>query len=93
MERLFYKKSTSIMIVALAVVLILLLCMLLVALTQYASISESLEQLNQMIDAKNNYKLTLQEWEEYKNSNAYVVEWAIENGLVDENDINYVPAD
>ena len=90
MERLFYKKSTAILIVAMAIVLVFLLCMLLVTLTQYSSCLALQNNLEKMIEQAKTDEAAKQQLIEYKNSDEFVKEWAIKKGFLPKDTINYI---
>ena len=90
MERLFYKKSTAILIVAMAIVLVFLLCMLLVTLTQYSSCLVLQNNLEKMIEQAKTDEAAKQQLIEYKNSDEFVKEWAIKKGFLPKDTINYI---
>lgn len=90
MERIFYKKSTAILAVALTVVIIFLLCLLLIFLTQLSGLKPEVEKIATMVEQARNDEAAKQELLDYKNSNDYVIQWAIEKGLVSEDDIVYI---
>ena len=90
MERLFYKKSTAIWIVAMAIVLVFLLCMLLVTLTQYSSCLALQNNLEKMIEQAKTDEAAKQQLIEYKNSDEFVKEWAIKKGFLPKDTINYI---
>lgn len=90
MERLFYKKSTAILIVAMAIVLVFLLCMLLVTLTQYSSCVALQNNLEKMIEQAKTDEAAKQQLIEYKNSDEFVKEWAIKKGFLPKDTINYI---
>lgn len=90
MERLFYKKSTAIMVVAMAIVLVFLLCMLLVTLTQYSSCVALQNNLEKMIEQAKTDEAAKQQLIEYKNSDEFVKEWAIKKGFLPKDTINYI---
>ena len=91
MEKIFYKKGTSILVIAAILVIVLLLCMLLTFLAQQAAFDKKVEYVNKLIsqaqqDAESQKKII-----EYKQTDAYIIEWAISQGLVSENDYLLVP--
>lgn len=90
MERLFYRKSTAILIVALAMVLIFLLCMLLTMLTQFSSIRAQRESLVAMVQQAQTDEAARQQLLDYKNSDDYIREWAILKGYLPEDVVHYV---
>ena len=90
MERLFYNKSTAIMVVAMAIVLVFLLCMLLVTLTQYSSCVALQNNLEKMIEQAKTDEAAKQQLIEYKNSDEFVKEWAIKKGFLPKDTINYI---
>lgn len=92
MEKIFYKKGTSILVIAAILVIVLLLCMLLTFLAQQAAFDKKVEYVKKLIsqaqqDAESQKKII-----EYKQTDAYIIEWAISQGLVSEDDYLLVPA-
>ena len=90
MERIFYKKTTSILFVTAILVVLILACMLLVFLTQLSALNAQAEALHEWIqqaqedvDAKNQLL-------EYMQSNEYVRKWAEANGRISDKDIQWL---
>lgn len=90
MERLFYKKSTAILAIAMAIVLVFLLCMLLITLTQYSNCKALEERLVNLIEQAKTDEAAKQALLDYKNSDEYVQEWAIKKGFLPPDVVNYV---
>ncbi len=88
--RLFYKKSTSILIVAAIIVLIFLFCMLLITLTQLTSLKQKSERLQAMVEAAQNDEQSKQELLEYRKTDKYVIEWAERMNMIPDDVINYI---
>ncbi len=93
MEKLFYKKWTSVMAIVAVLVIVLLLCMLLTFLAQQSAFNQRIQRIDILkqqaeLDVKEQkYKI------EYKKTDAYIVEWAISQGLVSEDDYMFKSAD
>lgn len=90
MNKMFYKRSTAILFVALTLILVLLVCMLLVTLMQMSSLNARVDKLNQLIEAYKNDQIELNELKEYLQSDEYVKKWAVENGRVQQEDIVWI---
>lgn len=90
MERLFYKKRTSIMIVAATVVLIFLLCILMTFLAQLPNLNASIETLTKMVEDARKDEDAKQKLLEYRETNQYVIEWAIKMNMIPDDVINYI---
>ncbi len=90
MNKMFYKRSTAILFVALTLILVLLVCMLLVTLMQMSSLNARADKLNQLIEAAKEDESRLNELKEYLQSDEYVKKWAVENGRVQQEDIVWV---
>ncbi len=88
--RLFYKKGTSILIVAAIIVLIFLFCMLLITLTQLTSLKQKSERLQAMVEAAKNDEQSKQELLEYRKTDKYVIEWAERMNMIPDDVINYI---
>ncbi len=80
MERLFYKKKTAILAIALAVVLVFLVCLLLVTLPQLTSLKALKNNLKQRLKDVENDAEAKNELLEYQKTNQYVIEWAEKMG-------------
>ena len=91
MQKLFYKKGTSILIIAMVLVVVILLCMLLTFLAQEAAFKQKTEYINRLIDQAEQDVETQKKIIEYKQTDAYIIEWAISQGLVSEDDYLFVP--
>ena len=91
MEKIFYKKGTSILVIAAILVIVLLLCMLLTFLAQKASFDQRIEYINRLKSQAEFDIETQKKKIEYKQTDAYIIEWAISQGLVSENDYLLVP--
>lgn len=87
MERIFYNKKISILFVAAMLVLVILACMLLVNLTQWASVRHRIEAFEVMLEQAQNDVETRQKMLEYLQTDDYVREWAEKNGKLSEDDI------
>lgn len=88
--KIFYKKSTAIVFIAAMLVLVLLICMLLVSLTQMASVRQQAKNLRQMVENGEATKTQLQDDLEKKKTIEYIEEWAAKNNYVKQEDIIWV---
>ncbi len=86
MEKVFYKKGTSILVIAAILVIVLLLCMLLTFLAQQASFDQRIERINNLIAQAEAAVDKQQEIIEFKKTDAYIIEWAMDNGFISEDD-------
>ncbi len=90
MSKLFYKKSTAIIVIAAILVLVLLVCMLLVFLTQMTNVRQRAAELHRLVESNEKTKEELLQDAEYKKSIEYVKKWAEEHGRVNGSDITWV---
>lgn len=90
MEKIFYNKKTSIAFVAAALVLILLVCILLITLTQLISMQQRVETLNAILKENTEEKARKEALLEYKKTDEYVIEWAIQHGRLSEDDVSWI---
>ncbi len=91
MEKIFYKRWTSVLAIVAVLVIVVLLCLLLTFLAQKSSFEQHVAKLNALIeqaevDSENQQKVI-----EYKQTEQYIIDWAIENNLVSEDDYLFVP--
>lgn len=91
MEKIFYKKGTSILVIAAILVIVLLLCMLLTFLAQKASFDQRIELIERLKSQAEQDIDSQKKIIEYKQTDAYIIEWAISQGLVSEDDYLLVP--
>ena len=91
MEKLFYKKGTSILVIAMILVVVILLCMLLTFLAQQAAFDQRTEYINRLIEQAEFDIKAQKDKIEYKETDRYIIEWAISQGLVSEEDYLLVP--
>ena len=89
MERIFYRKTTSILFVTAILVLLMLVCMLLVLLTQMSSLNAKVEEYEKMIQKAEDHLITQEELLEYMQSNEYVKKWAEQRGKILNTDIQW----
>ena len=90
MERIFYRKTTSIMFVAALLVILMLTCILLVMLTQMSSLNARAEELADMIErAKGDITVLKQELADRQDID-YVIKWAEENGRISKEDVQWL---
>ncbi len=90
MDQIFYKKWNSVLVVASIILIILLLCVLLTFLAQKSSFDQRTEKINALIEQAKLDIETQQKIIEYKQTDRYIIDWAIEQGLVDINDYLFV---
>ena len=90
MDRIFYRKTTSILFVAATLVLLMLVCMLLVSLTQLSSLNAQADALHEKIqqamvdvDAKNELLADREKIE-------YVIKWAEQHGRISQADVQWL---
>ena len=91
MEKIFYKKGTSSLVIAAILVIVLLLCMLLTFLAQKASFDQRIELIERLKSQAEQDIDSQKKIIEYKQTDAYIIEWAISQGLVSEDDYLLVP--
>lgn len=87
---IFHQKSTSVLAVAATLLLVVLLCVLLITLTQMVSMEKRVETLKALVANQNNSNEDKQALMEFIKTDEYIVKWAIENGMLSEDDITYV---
>lgn len=87
MTKLFYKKSTSILVIAAILVLVLLALILLVTLMQMSSLNQRAEKLAELIAKAQEDEANLQELIDYLETDDYVRKWAEENNRIKGDDI------
>ncbi|MBQ2914842.1 MAG: hypothetical protein IJE50_04900 [Clostridia bacterium] len=90
MEKLFYKKGTSVLIIAMVLVVVILLCMLLTFLAQEAAFKQQAEDLNNRIAQAKEAIKNQQEIIDFKQTDAYIIEWAVAHGLISQDDYLFV---
>lgn len=90
MVRLFYKKGISILIVALTVVLVILVCTLLATLVQDRTLKANYTKIEEMVRKAQDEQISTEEMLEYKNSNEYIIQWAIEHGYLPDDVVLYI---
>lgn len=86
MEKLFYKKWTSVMAIAAVLVIVLLLCMLLTFLAQQSAFEQRIQMIETLKQQAEKDAETQKSIIEYKKTDAYIIEWAISQGLVSQDD-------
>ena len=90
MERIFYKKTTSILFVTAILVVLILACILLVFLTQLSALNARVDALNEKIQQARQDEISKQELLDYMQSNDYVRKWAEANGRISQDDIKWI---
>lgn len=90
MEKVFYKKGTSILVIAAILVVVLLLCMLLTFLAQSASFTQKQEYVNKLIAQAKEDIANQKDIIEFKQTDAYIIEWAIAHGLISADDYLFI---
>lgn len=86
MEKLFYKKWTSVMAIAAVLVIVLLLCMLLTFLAQQSAFDQRRQMIETLKQQAQKDVETQKSVIEYKKTDEYVIKWAISQGLVNKDD-------
>ena len=92
MRQIFYKKWLTRALIALTMVLVVLLAGLITQLSQIASFNAKLDELEKLMTQSQNDADYLRELEEYRQSYEYVWQWAIEHGMVNQNDNSWIPS-
>ena len=90
MDRIFYRKTTSILFVTAILVLLILACMLLVSLTQLSALNARVDELTALIDRAKEDVEAKNELLEYMQSNDYVRKWAEANGRISAEDVQWL---
>ncbi len=90
MEKLFYKKKTAILMIAAIIVLVFLLCMLLITLTQLTSLNQKVEKLELLVKQAEEDQAAKEELIQYRQTDKYVIDWAIKMNLIPDDVINYI---
>lgn len=93
MEKLFYKKWTSVMAIVAVLVIVLLLCMLLTFLAQQSAFEQRIQKIEAYKQQAEKDVETQKTIIEYKKTDEYVIEWAISQGLVNRDDYLLVSTD
>ncbi|MBR2974246.1 MAG: hypothetical protein IKC47_00685 [Clostridia bacterium] len=91
MKQVFYNKWLTRALIALTLVLVVLLVVLITQLSQIASFNARLDELEGLMTQSQSEAERLQKLEEYRQSYEYVWQWAIEHGMVNENDNSWIP--
>jgi cell division protein FtsL len=92
MKQIFYNKWLTRGLIALTLVLVVLLIVLITILSQLASLKTELANLERLTKEAQTEAERLQKVEEYRQSYEYVWQWAIEHGMVNENDNSWIPS-
>ncbi len=90
MDRLFLKKSTSILTVVALLIVIVMLFSLLTLLTQKASLSTRAEKLKTLIEQSKSDNEAKQQLIDFMQTDEYVKNWALNNGLINSDDVSYI---
>lgn len=90
MERFFYTKKRSVLVVAMILLLVILVCMLLVTLTQMVSMNQRVAELQTILDENKDELERQKALLEYKQTDEYVIEWAIQHGKLSEDDVSWI---
>ena len=90
MDRIFYKKTTSILFVTATLVLLILVCMLLVNLTQLSSLQAQEEALIERIHQAQNDQEALEKLLAEKDTIEYVIKWAEQHGRISQDDVQWL---
>lgn len=88
--KIFYKKSTAIAFTVAILVLVLLLCMLLVNLTQIASIRSKVEEYKILIEQAKTDAKAKEELLAKKNDVESVIKWAKDHNYISQDDISWI---
>ena len=90
MDRIFYRKSTSILFVTAILVLLILVCMLLVLLTQMSSLNARVEELNEIIQRADGDVEALKKELADREDLEYVIKWAEAHNMISEKDVQWL---
>ena len=90
MERIFYRKTTSILFVTAILVLVILVCILLVFLAQLSSLNARVEELNDMIQRANGDVEVLKKELADREDIDYVIKWAEAHGRISQDDVQWL---
>ena len=90
MDRLFLKKSTSILTVVALLIVLVMLFTLLTLLTQKASLSNRAEKLKTLIEQSKTDNEAKQQLIDFMQTDEYVKNWALSNGLINSDDVSYI---
>ena len=90
MERIFYRKTTSIMFVAALLVILMLTCILLVMLTQMSSLKAQEDVLIERIQQARNDKEAYEKLLQDRDTIDYVRKWAEEHGKISDEDVQWL---
>ena len=93
MERIFYRKTTSILFVTAILVLVILVCILLVFLAQLSSLNARVEELNDMIQRANGDVEVLKKELADREDIDYVIKWAEAHGRISQDDVQWLKDD
>ena len=90
MDRIFYRKTTSILFVTAILVLLILVCMLLILLTQMSSLNARAEALNERIQQAKYDQEALEKLLEERDSIEYIIKWAEAHGMISTGDVQWL---
>ena len=90
MIRMFRNKKISILIVAAIVLALILVCILLITLSQLASLNQRAEHLANLIAESRKQGQATQELIDFMKTDEYVKRWAEENGRMSQDDILWI---
>ena len=90
MDRIFYRKTTSILFVTAILVVLILVCILLAFLTQLSSLNAQAKALNEKIHQAQEDERNLEDLLADRENLEYVIKWAEEHGKISEDDIKWV---
>ena len=90
MDRIFYRKTTSILFVTAILVVLILVCMLLVSLMQLSALNAQADALNEKIQQADGDREALEKLLEDMDSIDYVIKWAEENGRISKDDVKWL---
>ncbi len=90
MGKIFYNKKLAVLFVALAIIVVFLLFILLTSLTQLATMNSKMSEVRKLIEAAQTDSQSLEALKEYRQTNEYVIEWAIKNGKLTQDQIKWL---
>ena len=90
MDRIFYRKSTSILFVTAILVLLILVCMLLALLTTMSSLRSRVEELNDLIQRADGDVEALRQELADRDDIDYVIKWAEAHNMISEKDVQWL---
>lgn len=92
MKEIFYKKGLTRVLIALTLVLVLLLFVLITFLSQKASFDAKLAELEKLLTEAQTEQERLEQKKKYQESDEYIWQWAVNHGMVNEEDSSWIPS-